>query len=120
MGEASLTYDAVLDLCDDGHRRIVLTTLMDAQRSLTVADLTEAIATHTDHVSIGEKSVESHSKLRATLHHAHLPKIEAWGLIEYDQEARRVRATEQLEQVRASLAPILAGDSSFEAPMGLQ
>lgn len=117
MGEASLTYDAVLDLCEDGHRRIVLTALTDAQRSLTVTDLTKAIANNTDPVSIGEVSVERHSKLHAMLHHVHLPKIEASGLIEYDPEAGRVQPTEEFDRMQSTLAPILAGDSSLETPV---
>jgi len=41
MSEDSIAFDSVLDLCQNQHRRIVLGTLAEEQRSLTVNDLYE-------------------------------------------------------------------------------
>lgn len=40
---------------------------------------------------------------RAELHHRHLPRLEAAGLVEWDRDARRVSTGPQFEEIRAVL-----------------
>ena len=119
MSGDATAFDTVLGLCEDRHRRIVLAALANEQRSLTVNDLTKAIVKHNHHVPVMEMREGSLSELQTSLHHMHLPKIEAAGLIDYDQERGRVEPTEQFEQVQAQLAALIEADPDLESPVEL-
>lgn len=115
----AVAFDTVFDLCRDRHRRIVLAVLAGEQRPLTVNDLTKAIAKHNHHVPVTEMPAESLPELQRDLHRAHLPKIEAVGLVDYDQERGLVELTEQFEQVQPHLSTVLEADPTLEPPVEL-
>jgi len=119
MGGGSDAFDTVLDLGSDQHRRIALAVLAHEQRSLTVHDLTKAIVKHNHQVPVKEMPEESLSEVQTSLHHVHLPKIEASGLVEYDRERGLVEPTEQLEQVQPQLSALIEADPVLESPVEL-
>ena len=119
MSEDSIAFDSVLDLCQNQHRRIVLGTLAEEQRSLTLNDLTQVVLKYNHHMPVMEASEDVLTEIRCSLHHVHLPKLAAKGLIGYDPVRHLVEPTEQLEQVQPTLSAILAADPSLEAPMEL-
>lgn len=112
-----LSYDSVLDLCRDQHRRIVLGTLAEEQRSLTLSDLTKTVLKNNHQTSITEASGDVLAEIRRSLYHVHLPKLASAGLIDYDPERRLVKRTEQFDQVQPTLSTILAADPTLEAPI---
>ena len=115
----SVDFDSVLGLCQQQHRRIVLGTLVEEQRSLTLDDLTKAVLKYNHQTPITEASEDVLRETRLSLYHIHLPKLAAEGLITYDPEHHLVEPTEQLAQVQPTLSTILAADSSLEAPIEL-
>jgi len=119
MSEDSVVLDTVLDLGGDQHRRIVLAVLAHEQRSLTMHDLTKTIVKHNHHAPLREMPKESLSEVQISLHHVHLPKIDAAGLIEYDQDRGLVEPTEQFEQVQPQLSALIEADPVLEAPVEL-
>ncbi|WP_226480833.1 DUF7344 domain-containing protein [Natrinema amylolyticum] len=119
MNQEPVTFDTVLDLCADRHRRIALATLANEQRSLTVNDLTKAIVKHNHHVPVTEMSEGNLSEIQLLLHHVHLPKMEASVLVDYDQERGLVEPTEQFEQVQPQLSAIIKADPDLEPPVDL-
>jgi hypothetical protein len=119
MSEDSIASDSLLDLCRDQHRRIVLGTLLEEQRSLTLNDLTTAILEYNHQMPITEASEEVLTEIRIWLYHVHVPKLAAEGLVEYDSDRRLVEPTEELERAQPALSAILDADSSLEAPMEL-
>lgn len=119
MSEDSIAFDSVLDLCQNQHRRIVLGTLTEEQRSLTLNDLTKAILKYNHQTPLTEASEDVLTEIRLSLHHVHLPKLVSEGLINYDLEKELVEPTEQLDQAQPTLSTILDADSSLEAPMKL-
>jgi len=119
MSEDSIAFDSVLDLCQNQHRRIVLGTLAEEQRSLTLNDLTKAILKYNHQTPITEASENVLTEIRLSLHHVHLPKLASKGLINYDPEKELVEPIEQFDQVQPTLSTILDADPSLEAPMKL-
>ncbi len=119
MAEPSIKFDALLDLCRDQHRRIVVATLAREKRSLTVNDLTEAIINQNHHVPVTEISEEDTREIRLSLHHTHIPKLADRSLIEYDQERQLVEPTSQFDQLEPQLSAIIDADPDLEAPMTL-
>ncbi|NHN60231.1 hypothetical protein G9466_14260 [Halorussus sp. JP-T4] len=70
------------------------------------------VSTVTDHVAErvrdGEPSDgDQRQRVRAALHHTHLPKLEACGMIAYDAETEQVRnvADELGQELLALIAP---------------
>lgn len=119
MTETSTSYDSILDLCRDQHRRIVLATLAGEQRSLTVNDLTKTILKHNHHTPITEASADVMTEIRRSLYHVHIPKLAAEGLVDYDSEREVVELTEQFDQVHPTLSTIIGADPALETPMKL-
>ena len=119
MSWDSSTFDSMLDLCQNQHRRIVLGTLAEEQRTLTLNDLTKVVLKYNHHTPIIEASEDVLTEIRLSLYHVHLPKLASEGLIDYDPERHLVEPTEQFEQVRPTLSTILDADSSLEAPLEL-
>lgn len=119
VSEQSIPYDTVVDVCRDRHRRIVLAVLAGEQRRLTANDLTKAIARHNHHVPVTEMPAEDLSAVQVSLHHEHLPKLNAAGLVDYDPERGLVEPTEQFEQVQSQLSAIIEADPDHEPPVEL-
>lgn len=119
MSKDSPSFDSVLALCQHQHRRIVLGTLAEEQRLLTLNDLSKAVLKHNHQMPITEASEEVLNEIRVSLHHAHLPKLAAEGLIHYDSERQCVEPTDQFEQVQPMLSTLLAADPTLEAPIKL-
>lgn len=114
-----LDLDGVLDLCQDQHRRIVLGVLAAQQRPLTRNDLTKAILKHNHHVPVTAGSGETATGIETTLHHVHLPKLEAAGLVEYDIERHLVEPTAQFDRIEPHLTTILDADADLDPPLDL-
>ena len=115
----STGFDSALDVCRHQHRRIVLGTLTAEGRPLTLEDLTEAVLEYNHGTAITEAPSDVLSETRIALHHVHLPKLAAEGLVDYDPERHLVEPTEQLAQAQPTLSRIFEADSSLEAPIEL-
>lgn len=118
MREDTVAFDSVLDLCHNQHRRIVLGTIAKEQRSLTLEELIDAVLEYNHQTPPAEASEDVRTEIRLSLHHAHLPKLAAGGLITYDSERQLVDPIERSDQVQQTLATILAADPTLEAPIG--
>ena len=102
----SSELDALLDLLQAERRRIVLELLYalqceqeNDQVTVQVPDLVRqvaAIEAEVDSATVG-RTVQRSSKIG--LHHTHLPKLDDYGVIEYDAEADEVSTTDRTRTV---------------------
>jgi hypothetical protein len=113
------TFDSVLDLCRNQHRRIVLGMLLAEQRSVTLNDLTQSIVKYNHHTPPTEAPDDLLTEIRNSLHHNHLPKLDSEGLITYKPDRGHVAATERFEEVQPVVTTILEADPELEAPIEL-
>lgn len=67
----------------------------------------------------GPASEDVIAEIRLSLHHVHLPKLAAAGLIVTNSERQFVEPTEQFEQVQPTVSTILDADPTLEAPIEL-
>lgn len=92
--------DAVLNLLAAGDRRVIVHTLRQQTTGETTIDnLAERLAAD------GQVTENDTRQLSIKLHHAHLPKLDDFGLVEFDPERGIVRyqPNEHVEQVIDSL-----------------
>ncbi|WP_425499371.1 DUF7344 domain-containing protein [Natronosalvus caseinilyticus] len=119
MINRTIEFDTVLDLCQSRRRRIVLALFADQQRSLTVNDLIKAIVKHDHHESITEVSAEVLTQIGIELKHAHIPRMEEAGVIEYNSKRKLAEPTDQFDQLQPYLSAIINADPALEFPIEL-
>jgi len=85
-----------LDLLTSERRRTLLDHLVDDARTHSLGSLATAVA-GTERDADGQPPTE---QVRISLHHAHLPKLEAAGVVDYDSQERTVEylGSPRLEQ----------------------
>lgn len=89
----SADYDAVLSALADSRRRAVLRILSEGNdTSMMVETLVERVARQFP-PSDGTASADYRTSVLLALHHTHLPKLDACGLIVYEPEREQVRTT---------------------------
>lgn len=86
----SIPLDVVLSIVAHEHRRAVLRILNHTDSEvMAVSTLIERVA---EHVQNGDRSAGEHrQRVRTALHHIHLPKLDACGMIVHDPETNQVR-----------------------------
>ncbi|MGQ3412107.1 DUF7344 domain-containing protein [Natrinema sp. LN54] len=119
MTEDPIAFDAVLDLCRDKHRRIILAVLAEERRSLTVNDLRKTILSCDHHLPVTETSEATLTEIERSLHHTHIPKLESAGVIDYDSDRQLVEPTDQFDRLQPHLSAILDIDPTLEDPIEL-
>jgi len=119
MSQDSISFDSLLDICRNQHRRIVLGVLKGEQRSVTLTDLTMAVLKYNHQTTIAKASEDVLREIRLTLYHVHLPRLASEGFVRYCLEQQLVEPTQKLAQVQPTLNPILDADPSLETPIEL-
>jgi len=119
MNGDTAVFDSVLDLCRHQHRRIVLGVLAAERESLALEELTEAVLEYNHGTPIAEVSADVVGDVRLTLHHEHLPRLAAEGLIDYDPETQVVTPTEEFDQTQPMLDAVLDIDPALGLPIEL-
>lgn len=105
-----LSVDAIFGLLSSRRRRFVLYFLSDADGPVGSEELARRIATWEADSDIGDISSEEVGRVTVALNHAHLPRLEADGVVEYDRENRTVEATDAVEQLEPFLDIARAAD----------
>lgn len=116
MVGTSTDFDDVLDLCRHEHRRIILAVLAPGQGSFTMDELTAAIVRQNHHADMDTIPDGTVTQIRRSLHHDHLPRLQAAGLIDYDTDTHRVECTDEFGKIQPHLTSILSADPVLETP----
>jgi hypothetical protein len=82
------SLDATLALLND-HRRHVVDCLAERECPVPLESLAEAVATREADADAGDARLDG-DEIASPLHHTHLPKLAAAGVVEYDAEERTV------------------------------
>nr|WP_245698915.1 hypothetical protein [Halopelagius longus] len=84
---------------------------------MTVDDLTKLIVRHDHPAPLTEVSGEIVTRIKIGLHHAHIPKLEAAGLVEYDSERQLVEPTAEFDRIEPHISAILGADPELATPL---
>lgn len=103
----SIEFDTVLELCRHERRRTIIEALVEQQRPIPMNDLAEMVVEREHHSPVTEVADEAVTRIEISLHHVHLPKVEAAGVVEYDSKAGLVEPTAQFDKAETHLSAIL-------------
>lgn len=93
-------YSAVLA---NDHRRAVVEILAEENRSLSLRLLAGWTAAETERVPLDALPEQSIDRTEVRLHHAHLPKLDAMDIVDYDPEEGQVSPGDEIEAARRLL-----------------
>jgi hypothetical protein len=86
------------DLLASDRRRTVLAALDDRATPVELTALAAAVARReADTTGVGEDRLR---RVTVALHHVHLPKLDDFGVVAYDPDARRVERVESAADAR--------------------
>lgn len=102
MNDLTATYGEIGDVSTSDpykllrveRRRIALDILCERTPPIELADLAAAIAVREAIGDVTEEEIleEVQKEIAISLHHAHLPVIEEFGIIDYDASATRIES----------------------------
>lgn len=95
-----LTTDQALDLLCDDRRRRVVRTLRESEGAMALDELAADVVARGDDVAPEEVSADRRERIAASLHHCHLPKLDAADVVKYDPVANRASVTETVEELQ--------------------
>lgn len=94
-----LTKDDVLDLLSNSRRRYVIYFLEQWDGSATLNDLAYNIASRETGTPVEELSEDDKRRVYISLYQTHLPKLDLYGLVDYDKDDRTVSLTEDADDI---------------------
>lgn len=97
--------DALLDLLQASRRRHVLDILLE-EGSTAMHDLATRVATREHTAASDSISDLAHERVRISLRHNHLAKLDTAGLVEYDEDQHTVQLAANADQIRSYLERI--------------
>jgi len=100
----------LVDALNDPNRRLVLHAVHDASGTVDVAELVTRLVAFRHSSLPGDDAAPA--DIRTRLHHVHLPKLGAAGLVEYDEDAATVEEPATDDDV---LGPVEAMDQLAES-----
>ena len=103
--------EIAFELLRNRRRRHVLAFLSDRRSAVTLDEIADAVASGVSPTGFDEPSAEFRTRVAATLHHVHLPKLADAGVVSYDTEAKTV-TPERMEVVAPYVADERNGSSS--------
>ena len=111
----TIDFDAVLELCQHEHRRLVLEVLAAERRAMSVEELAEAVGARKRDAAPRDVPEED-DRIRVGLHHRHLPRLETVGLVEYDDRRNVVELTDEFDRVEPHVSAVLEAGPAVVEP----
>lgn len=100
-GEATTrSLDELFGVLEDEHRRTVVELLAEEDRPMGLTLLAESVAVEMRDASLGAPAPGDVERAKVELHHHHLPKLDAAGVLDYDYEESRAVPAENLHAAR--------------------
>lgn len=96
---SELTWDERFEILSSDRRRRLVFYLVDQNGEGDLTELARRIAAWENDIEPSEVSERERKRVYISLYQTHIPKLEEYGLIEYDREETRVFATDRLEEV---------------------
>ncbi|GGN88329.1 MULTISPECIES: DUF7344 domain-containing protein [Haloarcula] len=101
-----ISRDTVFEVLSNSRRRFILATLRQSESPMKVTRLARLIGAYEDDVPPSEISATEEKRVYVSLYQSHIPKLEATGFVEYDEEARSVAETDATGEIDRYLGSV--------------
>lgn len=91
-----LTRSAIFDMLSNARRRYVLAHLQE-RPTASIRELSRELAAWENDVEAAAVSSKQRKRVYTALHQTHLPRLDEYGVVDYDRDRGEVRATQRLE-----------------------
>ena len=91
-----LTASVVFDLLSNTRRRYVLYHLR-AESEASIRELSRRIAAWENDVDVSAVSSKQRKRVYTALHQTHLPRLDDYGVVEYDRDRGRIQPTDRMQ-----------------------
>lgn len=98
-----LAVDDLFDILSDQRRRFVLQSLGEAGTPVAFDELVDDVAEREHGASISDIPAEEVDRVRLSLYHSHIPKLDDANLVEFRAKREQVSLSVDSEQVEALL-----------------
>jgi len=85
------------ELLDQARRRETVRELATCDTTVALDELAEAVAARVADDHVDEPPGDAVSEMATLLYHCDLPKLSAWGAVEFDVDAKTVHCNERLD-----------------------
>lgn len=99
-----LSQDKAFDLLSSPRRRYVINHLQHAGEPVELTELAKKVAAWENETSVGELTSKQQKRVYVSLYQTHIPKLEEFGIVEYDSDAGTVAVTDQIDDVSRYLS----------------
>lgn len=106
---AELSTDRAFDLLGDATRRRTLSVLREADGAMALDDLAAEVVADASDATPEEVARDRRERVAASLHHAHLPKLDDLDVVAYDPAGNRVETTPAADDLDPFLDAIETG-----------
>lgn len=110
-----LTTDTIFDVLSHSHRRTLLAILHTHDQPQAIADIARAIAERTHGAPLDEIPGETIERIEASLHHIHIPKLQAVDSIVFNPDRNVLALTERGEQLCAVMDHLIEWVAQLQA-----
>lgn len=94
-----LSQEEVFDLLSSPRRRFVLYYLRGADEPIELGELANEVAAWENETEVSELTSQQRKRVYVSLYQTHIPKLEEFGVIDYDPESGLVRPTDQVQNI---------------------
>jgi len=102
-----LTQDEVFDLLSSPRRRYVIYYLQQSDGPVELGRLADEVASWENEISVDELTSQQRKRVYVSLYQTHIPRLEEFGIIDYDIDEGTVTVNDHLDDV----STFLSGDS---------
>lgn len=93
-----LTQDVAFDLLSSPRRRYVINYLQQGETPVELGTLAEEVAAWENETSIEELTSKQKKRVYVSLYQTHVPKLEDYGVVSYDEDAGTVSMTDRIHE----------------------
>lgn len=115
--DRTLSLDEIFELLKNERRRKVIYYLLDAEDgTATLSDLAEHIAAEENDIPVKQLSSDQRKRVYIGLYQCHLPKLDEFGIIDFEDNRGDVELNGAVEQVLPYLDRTSSEDASSPPP----
>lgn len=97
--EGARSRDTLFEVLSNSRRRYILSRIRAADEPIELSEIAREIGARESQIPPAELGQTAKKRVYVSLYQTHVPKLEAVGLVEYDDETKTVSVTERTGEI---------------------